>query len=73
MSEMNVSLPSPKTPSWHAWMRAPMAAIDTLFLWQERAGERCRLAQMNDWMLRDIGLSRAHVAREAELPFWRAS
>ena len=54
-------------------LRLPMSALDTLLLWQARADERLRLAQMDDRMLGDMGLSRAEAAHEAALPFWRAS
>ena len=46
--------------------------IDRLLVWVERAGQRHRLAELNDHMLRDIGLSRADVLAEATKPFWRS-
>lgn len=45
--------------------------LDILLTWQERARERRRLLMLDDRLLRDIGLSRADVEREAALPFWR--
>jgi uncharacterized protein YjiS (DUF1127 family) len=42
-----------------------------LLLWAERRDQRHRLAELNDRMLRDIGLSRADVMAEATKPFWR--
>ncbi len=44
----------------------------TLVLWQDRARQRAHLASLDHRMLRDIGLSRADVVREASKPFWRA-
>ncbi len=44
----------------------------TLPLWRDRARQRAHLASLDDRMLRDIGLSRVEVAREASKPFWRA-
>lgn len=45
----------------------------SLFMgWQERAEQRRTLQQLDDHMLRDLGLSRADVAREADKPVWRA-
>lgn len=44
-----------------AWIRRCVA----------RAVERRELAQMSDWQLRDIGLTRADVAAEARKWFWR--
>ncbi len=47
-------------------------ALDRLLLWTERSGQRHRLAELNDHMLRDIGLSRANAMAEITKPFWRA-
>ena len=54
-------------------LRLPLSALETLLVWQERASQRARLAQFDDRMLSDMGLSRADAARESSLPFWRAS
>jgi uncharacterized protein YjiS (DUF1127 family) len=56
---------------WRTLLRAPASMMNTLLLWQERAAQRIHLASLNDHELRDIGLSRADVEREASLPFWR--
>lgn len=50
-----------------AWTRA----FETLLVWQERAVERRRLFDLDQRMLRDIGLTRAEAEREAAKPFWR--
>jgi uncharacterized protein YjiS (DUF1127 family) len=42
----------------------------TVLEWQERARQRYRLAELDDRMLKDIGLTRADVTREVEKPFW---
>ena len=47
-------------------------ATDTVLDWQERARQRHRLGEMDDHLLRDIGLSRADLEHEAAKPFWRA-
>jgi uncharacterized protein YjiS (DUF1127 family) len=47
-------------------------SIEILLLWQRRANERHALAQLDDKILRDLGLSRSEVARELRKPFWRA-
>jgi uncharacterized protein YjiS (DUF1127 family) len=47
-------------------------AANVLLTWQERAAQRHALATLDARMLRDIGLSRADVQREAAKPFWRA-
>ena len=50
----------------------PFAALETLLVWQERVSERQRLRQMDDHLLKDMGLSRADAEREGAVPFWRA-
>lgn len=44
--------------------------METLLIWQERAAQRRALRELNDHMLKDIGLSRADAFREADKPFW---
>jgi uncharacterized protein YjiS (DUF1127 family) len=46
-------------------------AVDLLLTWHERARQRRHLRSLGDYMLRDIGLSRADVEGEAGKPFWR--
>lgn len=46
-------------------------AGQVLVAWRARAGQRRRLAELDDRMLRDIGLTRADVRMELEKPFWR--
>ncbi len=50
------------------WLRD---VIDLLLLWQERARQRRQLQSLNDYMLHDIGLTRADVLAESSKPFWR--
>ena len=40
-------------------------------LWRERARQRHALAELDDRMLKDIGLSQAEVSREIAKPFWQ--
>lgn len=40
--------------------------------WSERRRTRAHLYQMPDYMLHDIGVSRAEVDTEYQKPFWRA-
>ena len=47
-------------------------ALDTALLWHERARQRRQLLQLDDVMLRDIGVGRSDVMGEASKPFWRA-
>ena len=41
-----------------------------LYRWYSIARERRQLAEMSDWMLKDIGISRADADREASRHFW---
>jgi uncharacterized protein YjiS (DUF1127 family) len=47
------------------------ALLATVAVWRERARQRRALATMDDYLLRDIGLTRADVDHEAGKPFWR--
>jgi uncharacterized protein YjiS (DUF1127 family) len=51
-----------------AWLAR---GVDASLLWAERARQRRQLAELDDYMLRDIGLSRADVATEVGKPFWQ--
>jgi uncharacterized protein YjiS (DUF1127 family) len=44
---------------------------EAVLTWAERGRQRRQLAELNDYMLRDIGLTRADVAAETGKPFWR--
>ena len=46
-------------------------ALDALAGWRERARSRRNLQAMSDFMLRDIGLDRGLVEREAVKLFWQ--
>ena len=43
----------------------------TLREWRQRARDRSQLAQLDDRMLRDIGLTRADAEFLSNKPFWR--
>lgn len=45
--------------------------LHTLIDWQERAQRRRSLDEMDDRLLRDIGLTRSMIEAEANKPFWR--
>ncbi len=51
--------------------RVATRLIEVLLQWQDRAIQRRHLGQLNERMLRDIGLDRADVSREIDTPFWR--
>lgn len=44
--------------------------IATLHQWQERARQRQALRELDERMLRDIGLTPSDVDRETRKPFW---
>ncbi len=46
--------------------------LESFATWRERAEQRAHLHCMNERQLKDIGISRADAAREANKPFWRA-
>lgn len=50
---------------------SPLSVLELLVTWQARAQERRLLLQLDERMLKDIGVTRADVAREAAKPFWR--
>ena len=46
--------------------------FDRVFVWLDLARQRRHLAELDDRLLRDIGLSRVEVEQELERPFWHA-
>ena len=52
-------------------LAAAAALVERVLAWQERLRQRHHLSGLDDRLLKDIGLSRADVAREADKPFWR--
>ena len=48
------------------------AAFATVGQWMRNAHERAQLADLDDYMLADIGLTRRDVERLTSQPFWRS-
>jgi uncharacterized protein YjiS (DUF1127 family) len=46
--------------------------LDRLDTWIERHRQRNSLLELNDALLKDIGISRADAVGESRKPFWRA-
>lgn len=57
---------SRRLASWLSSARARMQ------LWQQRRQGRRQLLALDDYLLRDIGISRLQAEAEADKPFWRA-
>ena len=62
---------APALPASRLLGRALSEAIEYLLRCWERSRQRRTLERLDDAMLRDLGLSRADVMREADKPFWR--
>ena len=50
---------------------AIVRAFEVLAVWQARERQRHHLRELDDRLLRDMGISRADVEHEASKPFWR--
>ena len=51
-----------------SWRRA----VDIVRLWHERSRQRSHLAELPDYLLHDIGVTRAEAQAEVAKPFWQA-
>ncbi|MFQ5994081.1 MAG: DUF1127 domain-containing protein [Acidiferrobacterales bacterium] len=62
-------------PAVRSFWNAPRLALSrtakTFFCWQERARQRHALSELDDRLLKDVGISRAEAEREGRKPFWR--
>jgi uncharacterized protein YjiS (DUF1127 family) len=47
------------------------AALQTVEVWYERSRQRRRLAQLDEHLLRDIGIDRLAAMEEVSKPFWQ--
>ena len=57
---------------WLTWLASRVAAMpDLVLLYIDRARQRRRLLELDERMLRDIGLSRAAAWAEAQKRFWQ--
>jgi uncharacterized protein YjiS (DUF1127 family) len=48
-----------------------VALLRHLWIWRQRIRQRQSLATADDWLLKDIGVSRADVMHECDKAFWR--
>jgi uncharacterized protein YjiS (DUF1127 family) len=57
---------------WLAWLASRVVAMpDLLLLYVDRARQRRRLLELDDRMLRDIGIGRTAAWAEAQKRFWQ--
>jgi uncharacterized protein YjiS (DUF1127 family) len=45
--------------------------VDLMLTWSDRMRQRRHLAELDDRLLQDIGISRADIEAEISRPFWR--
>jgi len=62
------------TPAAKRWRSLYLRLLHTLRVWNARNRQRevlRLLAERDDYLLRDIGLTRVEALREAAKPFWQ--
>lgn len=57
---------------WNMVCTAAVAVPETLVAWQERSETRAALYDLDDRLLRDMGIDRAVAHEETRRPFWKA-
>jgi uncharacterized protein YjiS (DUF1127 family) len=62
---------SPQHNAVLALIDAANHVVATLREWRRRSRDRARLAELNDRMLKDIGLTRTDAEFLINKPFWR--
>jgi uncharacterized protein YjiS (DUF1127 family) len=59
-------------PQTRGWLRSfAFACTRPIAIWADRARQRRTLANLDDHMLRDIGITRGQARRECARSFWR--
>jgi uncharacterized protein YjiS (DUF1127 family) len=78
MPTVDLLLPAQPYSVWHPKQRRARVLVTAIgqasavvARWIERARQRHALGELDDHLLRDIGITRVDAARESEKPFWR--
>jgi uncharacterized protein YjiS (DUF1127 family) len=50
--------------------RVVVKCLQSIVIWQERAEQRHALSELNERMLKDIGVSHSDAYKEMRKPFW---
>ncbi|WP_250655482.1 DUF1127 domain-containing protein [Alkalimarinus coralli] len=54
-----------------SWVKSLNNIVTKLREYRENSRQRRQLAQLPDYLLKDIGITRADALKEAEKPFWQ--
>jgi uncharacterized protein YjiS (DUF1127 family) len=54
-----------------AFGSSAVALLRHILSWLKRVRQRRSLAALDDWLLKDIGVSRADAMRECDKAFWQ--
>lgn len=72
MTHVRMIFPAARLPASFSTILTLLAAISvTLRTWQTRARQRRELRNLDEAVLRDVGISRAQAHFTADKPFWR--
>jgi uncharacterized protein YjiS (DUF1127 family) len=69
--EIRIARSSPDASLSARTGRGLSVAWQTMKVWYERSMQRRHLLELDDYLLRDIGLDRVAAMKEAAKPFWR--
>jgi uncharacterized protein YjiS (DUF1127 family) len=72
-ANLTVRRPQARSTSSHAVRFVPVESLrSTLSIWRARIRQRQALSMLSDYLLSDIGLTRADVDKEVRRRFWQA-
>ncbi len=70
-ARLSAQAPAPAGRMPATFGRRMASLLRYILTWSERVRQRRALLALDDWVLKDIGLSRADVMRESDKPFWQ--